>query len=62
MTSQDFIYWIRGYLTAQQDSQIKLDIEKVLKQVNESATFSINYQTPHSNTTSTYNTKQQLND
>lgn len=64
MTSQDFVYWIKGYLAAQQDSQMKLDIEKALKQVNEgqvSGTVSLsNY--PNGITNFTYNTKQQLND
>ena len=63
MTSQEFVYWIKGYLAAQTyDSQIKIDIEKALDQINECANSSIAYFTNHPNTTSTYNTKQQLND
>ena len=67
MTPNEFVYWLKGYLAAQHDSQIKLDIERTLKQVNEGiipgngANSTGNYKsTP--NSTSTYNIKQQLND
>jgi hypothetical protein len=35
MTSRDFTFWIKGYITAQHDSQIKLDIEKALEEVKD---------------------------
>ena len=58
MTSQEFVFWIKGYLAAQTyDSQIKIDIEKVLNQVNESNNY-----VASPNSTSTYTIKQQLND
>jgi hypothetical protein len=35
MTSSEFVYWIKGYLAAQTyDSQIKIDIEKALKDIH----------------------------
>lgn len=58
MTSQEFVFWIKGYLAAQTyDSQIKIDIEKVVNQVNESNNY-----VASPNSTSTYTIKQQLND
>lgn len=33
MTSEQFIYWLKGYMAAQIDCQIKLDIEKALATV-----------------------------
>jgi muconolactone delta-isomerase len=70
MTPQEFVYWIKGYLAAQTyDSQLKVDIENALRQVNEHANPNIKYGNSnitslsnHPNITSTYNTKQQLND
>jgi hypothetical protein len=35
MTSSEFVYWVKGYLTAQTDSQFKIDIEKALDQVQD---------------------------
>ena len=35
MTSSEFIYWVKGYLAAQTDSQFKIDIEKALDQVQD---------------------------
>jgi hypothetical protein len=30
MTNEQFIYWLKGYMAAQIDCQIKTDIEKAL--------------------------------
>jgi len=57
MTPQEFVFWIKGYLAGQHDSQIKIDIERALKQVNESSSYAAS-----PNSTSTYTIKQQLND
>ena len=62
MTPQEFVFWIKGYLAGQHNSEIKTDIERALKQVNEHANSSITHLSNHPNTTFTYNTKQQLND
>jgi len=35
MTSSEFVYWVKGYLAAQTDSQFKIDIEKALDQVKD---------------------------
>lgn len=34
MTSRDFIFWLKGYLSNAQDSREKLDIEKALNEVD----------------------------
>lgn len=67
MTPNEFVYWLRGYLAAQHDNQIKIDIERALKQVNEGIipnngtnTTGISNYPP--NSTFTYTNKQQLND
>ena len=33
MTAEQFIYWLKGYMAAQIDCQIKVDIEKALKEI-----------------------------
>ena len=33
MTNEQFIYWLKGYMAAQIDCQIKTDIEKALASV-----------------------------
>jgi len=33
MTNEQFIYWLKGYMAAQIDCQIKTDIEKELESV-----------------------------
>jgi phospholipase C len=35
MTSREFVFWIKGYITAQHDSQMKLDIEKALGEIKD---------------------------
>ena len=35
MTSREFTFWLKGYLTAHHDSQMKIDIEKALKEVED---------------------------
>lgn len=69
MTPNEFVYWVKGYLAAQSDSQMKLDIEKALNEVQESKP-SFSFGVPNSstsvgyppNSTFTYTNKQQLND
>ena len=34
MTEREFIFWLTGYLDGQMDSQMKIEIENKLKQVN----------------------------
>jgi hypothetical protein len=34
MTHEQFVYWLKGYLAAQTDSQMKIDIEKAIKEVD----------------------------
>jgi hypothetical protein len=33
MTSEQFIYWIKGYMAAQVDCQIKTDVEKTITEI-----------------------------
>jgi hypothetical protein len=33
MTADQFIYWLKGYMAAQIDSQIKADVEKAIKEI-----------------------------
>jgi hypothetical protein len=35
MTHEQFIYWLKGYLTAQASSQMKIELEKAIKEVDE---------------------------
>lgn len=35
MTSREFTFWLKGYLTAHHDSQMKIDIEKALDEVKD---------------------------
>jgi phospholipase C len=35
MTSREFTFWLKGYITAQHDSQMKLDIEKALGEIKD---------------------------
>ena len=34
MTAEQFVYWIKGYMSAQIDCQIKTDVEKAIKEIN----------------------------
>jgi len=33
MTAEQFVYWLKGYMAAQIDSQIKTDVEKAIKEI-----------------------------
>lgn len=33
MTAEQFVYWLKGYMAAQIDCQIKTDVEKAIKEI-----------------------------
>ncbi len=35
MTSREFTFWLKGYLTTHHDSQIKIDIERALNEIED---------------------------
>ncbi len=35
MTHEQFVYWLKGYLTAQASSQMKIELEKAIKEIDE---------------------------
>ena len=37
MTYEQFTYWLRGYLASQTDSQMKIDIERAIKDIDETS-------------------------
>lgn len=62
MTSDQFIYWLKGYMAAQIDCQIKLDVEKALNTVTEKTTPHFNYRTTDAASTTAKLSKELLND
>ena len=40
MTHEQFVYWLKGYLAAQTDSQMKIELEKAIKEVDETCALS----------------------
>lgn len=50
MTEREFIFWLKGYLKSQSDSQMKIDIEEMVDKIKTHTTFQGTISEPYKET------------